>query len=206
MPQLPVNRTTSNTAAEHVSDHNILHALNNLFDGTSPSTFALATHNHSAAQVTSGIILPARLGSGTADSTTFLRGDSTYATPAGVATTDTMFFSFPGTLSVGTGVFRLPVFGNRTLRRIEAICPVGNGPTGANLIFDVNIWNGSSSATVWPTQSQRIQIAAGGVAASTTTIGTTSVLDTRYISVDVDQIGSTVSGRDCIVAIHHDAA
>ena len=35
--------------------------------------------NISASKITSGTIATARLGSGTADATTFLRGDSTYA-------------------------------------------------------------------------------------------------------------------------------
>ena len=36
-----------------------------------------------ASKITSGTIATARLGTGTADSTTYLRGDQTYATPAG---------------------------------------------------------------------------------------------------------------------------
>jgi len=35
MPTLPTNRTTSNTAAEHVSDHNALHTFYNALNGTS---------------------------------------------------------------------------------------------------------------------------------------------------------------------------
>lgn len=33
MADLPVDRTTANTPAEHVADHNVLHATHNLIDG-----------------------------------------------------------------------------------------------------------------------------------------------------------------------------
>lgn len=45
--------------------------------------FAAASHNHAASAITSGTVDTARLGSGTANSTTYLRGDQTWATPAG---------------------------------------------------------------------------------------------------------------------------
>ncbi len=40
-------------------------------------------HTHSGADITSGTVATARLGSGTANATTFLRGDQTWAAPAG---------------------------------------------------------------------------------------------------------------------------
>jgi hypothetical protein len=69
-----------------------LDQVNNTSDAAKPVSTATSTalagkanttHTHAAADVTSGTVATARLGSGTASSTTFLRGDNTWATPAG---------------------------------------------------------------------------------------------------------------------------
>jgi len=44
-----------------------------------PTTFAPSAHTHSASEVIAGVLATARLGSGTASASTFLRGDSAWA-------------------------------------------------------------------------------------------------------------------------------
>ena len=63
------------------------------------SEVALASHTHAASDIDSGTIATARLGSGTADTTTFLRGDNTWAVPPGTGGSATGEYS--GTVNLG---------------------------------------------------------------------------------------------------------
>jgi hypothetical protein len=47
-----------------------------------PSTFAPSAHVHDAADIASGVVAPARLGTGTPSASNYLRGDGTWATVA----------------------------------------------------------------------------------------------------------------------------
>jgi hypothetical protein len=72
-------RTTLDcAAASHTHSISDVTSLQTSLDGK-----AASSHTHSGSDITSGTINVARLGSGTANNTTFLRGDNTWATPSG---------------------------------------------------------------------------------------------------------------------------
>ena len=50
--------------------------------GGKPTTFPPSAHQHAASDITSGVFAPARLGTGTASASNFLRGDGSWAVPA----------------------------------------------------------------------------------------------------------------------------
>jgi hypothetical protein len=74
------------------------------FNGTGSNVTSL-----NAANIASGTVPTARLGSGTANSTTFLRGDQTYATPLSLTGVRGQVFTSSGTFTVPTGVTSVKV-------------------------------------------------------------------------------------------------
>jgi hypothetical protein len=72
----------------------------------------------------------------------------------------------------------------------KAIATVTTAPTGASLIVDINI-NGT---TIWSSQANRLTIAIAGTTATTTTFNTTALAANDLITLDIDQVGSTVAG------------
>lgn len=82
-----------------------------------------------------------------------------------------------------------------TIQKVFAYAKTG--PTGAALIFDIN----KNGTTIWSTQANRIQIAAGAIEGTQTSFNTTSLAEGDIITIDVDQIGSTIAGQDITIIL-----
>ena len=107
----------------------------------------------------------------------------------------TSFFK-TGVLTVTTGTLRLPIDGTYTI--VGTRLMVGTAPTGAALIVDIN----KNGTTIYSTQANRPSIAAGANAGGpgvTPDVATLAVGD--YLTVDIDQVGSTVAGSDLTVSV-----
>lgn len=117
---------------------------------------------------------------------------------SGLSTSIPISFVKTGTLTTGTGILRwYNDLGSKTIDTVRA--SVGVAPTGSSIIVDVNV-NGTSiygGGTARPTIGTSSFTNTGGSKTSTPyTLGSAS-----YITVDIDQIGSTVAGSDLTVTI-----
>lgn len=105
-------------------------------------------------------------------------------------------FAQTGTLTVKTGTSRYPVKGGVFQIQTVAVM-VNTAPTGASVIVDVN----KNGTTIYGTQANRPTIAASATNATVGAHTATTVTDGDYLTVDIDQIGSTVAGADLVVVI-----
>jgi hypothetical protein len=109
----------------------------------------------------------------------------------------TFVFSAAGELATNTGAHRIyndtgvPL----TIRAVRA--SVGTAPTGAAVVVDAH----KNGVTIFTTQANRPSIAAAGFTAKVTNQDVTAFADGEYLTVDVDQVGSTVAGADLTVQI-----
>jgi len=103
--------------------------------------------------------------------------------------------TIPGTLVVGAGVVRWYAQRTYTIGNIHAA--VGTAPTGASLIADVN----KNGTTIFTTQGNRPTIAASGFTDATSAPDVTTLASGDYLTVDVDQIGSTIAGANLTIQI-----
>lgn len=132
----------------------------------------------------------AQLPTGTSGSTVAL-GNHTHTLTFSL----TSFFK-TGTLTITTGTQRLPIDGTYTI--VGTRLMVGTAPTGSSLIVDVN----KNGTTIYTTQGNRPTIADGANAGGPGTAPDVSALAAGdYLTVDIDQVGSSVAGSDLTVSV-----
>lgn len=105
-------------------------------------------------------------------------------------------FTQAGTLATGTGKARFYVEEACVIKSVRA--SVNTAPTGAAILVDVN----KNGTTIWSTQGNRPTIAISGfTSGSVTNMNTTALAAGDYLTVDIDQVGSTVAGADLTVTV-----
>jgi hypothetical protein len=84
-----------------------------------------------------------------------------------------------------------------TIKEIFAVCDTA--PTGANLIGDVN----KNGTTVMTTNKVTIEVSETSTATATNqpTLTTTALSKGDKLSLDLDQVGSTIAGKDVLVYV-----
>lgn len=104
-------------------------------------------------------------------------------------------FALKGIVSAIVGQNRWYATKARTITAVLA--SVGTAPTGASLIVDVK----KNGTTIFTTASNRPTIVAGGFSAYAAGIDVPAMALNDYLTVDVDQVGSTTQGSDLTVQI-----
>lgn len=105
-------------------------------------------------------------------------------------------FAKAGTLTVGagTGRFQMPSAG--VIVGVGAA--INTTPTGANLICDVN----KNGTTMFTTQANRPTILANANATAASAVpDVVTFAAGDYLTVDIDQVGSTIAGADLVVQV-----
>ncbi len=110
---------------------------------------------------------------------------------------DEYIFTMEGNVSVVDNPLRIynASGGTRTISKV--FLAVNTAPTGAAIIVDIH----KNGTTIFTTQSNRPQIAADANTGYTTTIEVSTWADGAYLTMHIDQIGSTTPGSDLTVII-----
>jgi|GEM_PF-2002160 len=102
-------------------------------------------------------------------------------------------YTSTGNLAVRVGTHRIYNDSGLTWTIISIRASVGAAPTGSSVILDVN----KNGTTIFTTQANRPTITTStNTSGKITNMSVTTVANGDYITVDIDQIGSTISGAD----------
>lgn len=106
-----------------------------------------------------------------------------------------VMFSIEGNLSVTGNPLR--IYAPCALTIDKVFIAVATAPVGAAVIVDIN----KNGTTIFTTQSNRPQIAAGSNTGESGTPDITSLAAGDYLTMDVDQVGSSTPGADLTVHV-----
>ena len=109
----------------------------------------------------------------------------------------TFVFTVFGTLV--TGVSLTPaLLGVKSLTIEKAYAYVKTPPTGASIIIDIN----KNDTSIWASnQANRATIVAGANLGVSSSFDTTTLVENDVLTLDIDSVGSTVSGVDLTVQL-----
>lgn len=117
--------------------------------------------------------------------------------PPGITRPAQAIFTFGGDISVVAGSVRIYNATGQTCTISKVFICLNTAPTGSAVIVDVH----KNGTTIFTNQAHRPQIAISGNTGVTTSVDVSSWLDGEYLTVDIDQIGSTIPGSDLTVHI-----
>lgn len=103
---------------------------------------------------------------------------------------ETAIFTIEEDLTTTIGKLRVYNLTGVTKTITKVYLSVSNAPVGAAIIADVN----KNGTTLFTTQTNRPQIAAAAYTGSTATIENNQWADGDYLTLDIDQVGSTSPG------------
>ncbi len=106
-------------------------------------------------------------------------------------------FTVLETIDTNVGKIKLYNITGQTITLEKVFISVGTAPQGNSIIVDIN----KNDSTIFTSQGNRPVIASGLTTGYTTNLNITAWEDGSYLTMDIDQIGSTVAGSDltCIV-------
>lgn len=105
-------------------------------------------------------------------------------------------FSSAGAQTVKTGPSKVPLLGGGTIVAVKGY--LNTAPTGATFIVDVN----KNGTTIYGTQANRPTWSVSANAATVGAHSVTTYANNDVLSVDVDQIGSSIAGSDLVVVVY----
>ena len=111
----------------------------------------------------------------------------------------TMPYARQGTLTVTNGVSRFYFPYSATILGVSAA--INTPAVGANIIIDVK----KNGTTIFTTQANRPTIIAGAYATASevTNMDITSIASGDYVTIDINQVGTTTAGSDLTVFVRY---